>query len=58
MAFELQTATAVTGPWTPVIVPMSQENGYSSILLPPGSGTRFYRLIRTGTTHPINRQTK
>ncbi len=54
-AYELQTATAITGPWTPVTVPVIQENGASAVHL-PAEGTRFYRLVPSAPLRPTDPQ--
>ena len=43
--YELQTATAITGPWTPVLTPVALE-GRDSVVRLSTEGTRFYRLVR------------
>ncbi len=43
--YELQTATSITGPWTPVLAAVALEGGDSVVRL-PAEGTRFYRLVR------------
>ncbi len=53
--YELQTATAITGPWMPVLAPVAQENGDSVIHL-PAEGTRFYRLVQPAPPRPVDSQ--
>ena len=55
--YELQTAPAITGPWTPVLAPVAVENGESVVRLPSG-GTRFYRLVRPDAPRPDNNPTQ
>jgi fibronectin-binding autotransporter adhesin len=55
--FVLETAPAVTGPWTPVLAPVAQEHGASVVRL-PAEGTRFYRLVPAGPPRPGNNPTQ
>jgi len=53
----LETAPAVTGPWTPVLVPVTQENGDSVVRL-PAEDTRFYRLVPVASPRPGDNPTQ
>ncbi len=55
--YELQTATSILGPWTPVLAPVAQDNGDSVIRLPE-EGTRFYRLVPPSAPRPGNNPTQ
>jgi hypothetical protein len=51
--YVLESAPAVTGPWTPVLTPVAQESGQNVVHLPSGP-TRFYRLVQPGAPRPDN----
>ena len=54
--YELQTAPAITGPWTPVLTPVALE-GRDSVVHLSAEGTRFYRLVRP-TPRPGDKPTQ
>ncbi|KAF0176670.1 MAG: repeat-containing protein [Limisphaerales bacterium] len=55
--YVLETASSITGPWAPVMVPVAQENGDSVVRLPAG-GTRFYRLVPGAPPRPGDNPTQ
>lgn len=55
--YELQTSTSILGPWTPVLAPVTRDNGESIVHL-PAEGTRFYRLVPSSTPRPGNNPTQ
>jgi hypothetical protein len=43
--FTLETASSLTGPWTPVSTPVSVVNGAYQVTVTPGTGNHFYQLV-------------
>ncbi|MFM8469640.1 MAG: hypothetical protein ACKODH_06690 [Limisphaerales bacterium] len=56
--YVLETAPTITGPWTPVLAPVAQEDGVSVVRLPVTDGVRFYRLVQPATPRPGDNPTQ